>query len=129
MPQPVVAGAELTCSFGEAPTALVVLPQARVLIEARPAATIMDHAPLVNIPTFGLCTSPANPAVAAATAAAMGVPTPAPCVPQTETPWVPGAPTVLIGGLPALTNAGVCLCAFGGCIAVALAGTLRTLVP
>lgn len=129
MPQPVVAGAQLMCSFGVAPTTLVVPPQARVLVEGRPAANIMDHAPLVNIPTFGLCTSPANPAVAAATAAAMGVPTPAPCVPQTEAPWVPGAPTVLVGGMPALNNGSVCLCTFGGSVTVALAGTLRTLVP
>jgi hypothetical protein len=129
MPQPVVAGAELTCTFGAAPTALVVLPQARVLIEGRPAATIMDHEPLVNIPTFGLCSSPANPAVAAATAAAMGVPTPAPCIPETVAPWLPGAPTVLIGASPALTNASVCLCAFGGSVAVAFGGAVRTLMP
>ncbi|PMS20434.1 DUF4280 domain-containing protein [Trinickia dabaoshanensis] len=129
MPQPVVAGAELTCSFGAAPTALIVLPKARVFIEQRPAATIMDHLPLINIPTFGLCTSPANPAVAAATAAAMGVLTPAPCVPLTEAPWLPGAPTVLIGGVPALDNVSVCVCASGGCINVALAGTVHTVVP
>ena len=73
MPQPVVAGAQLTCSFGAAPSALVVLPEARVLIEGRPAANIMDHEPLVNIPTFGMCTSAANPAVAAATAADAGI--------------------------------------------------------
>jgi uncharacterized Zn-binding protein involved in type VI secretion len=129
MPQPVVAGAQLTCSFGLTPTTLVVLPQARVLTEGRPAANVMDHVPLVNIPTFGLCTSPANPAVAAATAAAMGVPTPAPCLPQTEAPWVPGAPTVLVGGFPALNNGSVCLCAFGGSVTVALAGTFKTMVP
>lgn len=129
MPQPVVAGAQLTCSFGAAPTALVVLPEARVFIEERPAATIMDHEPLVNIPTFGMCTSAANPAVAAATSAAMGVLTPAPCVPQTEAPWVPGAPTVLIGGLPALNNGSVCMCLFGGSISIGFAGAVRTQVP
>jgi len=72
MSQPVVAGAQLACSFGAAPAALLVPPHARVLIEGRPVANVMDHAPLVNIPTFGLCSAPANPAVAAATAAAMG---------------------------------------------------------
>lgn len=129
MSQPVVAGAQLTCSFGLAPTTLVVVPRARVLIEGRPAANVMDHVPLVNIPTFGFCTSPANPAVAAATSAAMGVPTPAPCLPVTEAPWLPGAPTVAVGGMPALNNGSVCLCSFGGSVTVALAGTLRTLVP
>ncbi|MGN6668672.1 MAG: DUF4280 domain-containing protein [Trinickia sp.] len=129
MPQSVVAGASLTCTFGAAPTALVVLPTARVLVEGRPAATVMDHAPIVNIPTFGLCKSPANPAVAAATAAAMGVPTQAPCVPETVAPWVPGAPTVLVGGMPLLSSGSVCACAFGGVITVTQAGTAKTLVP
>ncbi|MGN6651741.1 DUF4280 domain-containing protein [Trinickia sp.] len=129
MPQPVVAGAQLTCSFGAAPSALVVLPEARVLIEGRPAANIMDHEPLVNIPTFGMCTSAANPAVAAATAAAMGVLTPAPCIPQTEAPWVPGAPTVLVGNMPALNNGSVCLCIFGGSVTIGVAGAVRTMVP
>lgn len=129
MPLPVVAGAALKCTFGAAPSALVVLPLARVLIEGRPAATAMDHAPIANIPTFGLCRSPANPAVAAATAAAMGAPTPAPCVPETVAPWVPGAPTVLVGNLPLLNDNSVCTCLFGGVITVTQAGTAKTLVP
>ena len=129
MPQPVVAGAALECTFGAASTALVVLPLARVVIEGRPTATVMDHAPIANIPTFGLCRSPANPAVAAATAAAMGVPTAAPCVPQTLAPWVPGAPTVLVGGLPLLSSGSACACAFGGVITVTQAGTAETRVP
>ncbi len=129
MPQPVVAGAALKCTFGAAPSAFIVLPLARVLIEGRPAATVMDHVPIANIPTFGLCRSPANPAVAAATAAAMGTPTPAPCVPETVAPWVPGAPTVLVGGLPLLSSGSVCACAFGGVISVAQAATAKTLAP
>lgn len=129
MPQQVVAGAELTCTFGMAPSVLVVLPENRVMVEGRPAATIMDHEPILNIPTFGLCNSPANPEVAAATAAAMGVLTPMPCVPMTMAPWLPGAPTVLIGGCPSLGNPSMCLCNWGGEITVALAGSLRTMVP
>ena len=76
-------GATLQCSFGVAPSTLVVLPVNRVLCEGPLAANIMDHVPLVNIMPFGMCTSPANPQVAAATAAALGVPTPMPCVPAT----------------------------------------------
>ena len=79
----VCAGATLQCSFGAAPTVLNVLPQNRTLTSGMPAANIMDHIPLLNIPTFGLCQSPANPVVAAATAAALGVLTPMPCIPAT----------------------------------------------
>jgi len=82
MPQHVCNGAVLTCSFGLAPGQLTVLPVERVLTSNQPAATIMDHQPLLNIGTFGMCTSPANPTVASATAAALGVLTPMPCIPR-----------------------------------------------
>ncbi|MCR3805540.1 DUF4280 domain-containing protein, partial [Pseudomonas aeruginosa] len=55
----VCAGATLQCSFGAAPTVLNVLPQNRTLTSGMPAANIMDHIPLLNIPTFGFCQSPA----------------------------------------------------------------------
>jgi hypothetical protein len=129
MSQQVVAGAELMCTFGLAPAALVVLPEARVLAEGRPAATIMDSKPIVNITTFGMCTSPANPQVAAATAAAMGVLTPMPCVPATMAPWLPGAVNVLVGGVPALDNTSMCLCNWGGEVTIAMAGSMKTMVP
>jgi hypothetical protein len=129
MSQQVVMGAQLMCSFGTMPAVLVVLPESRVLVEGRPAATIMDHEPIVNIPTFGMCACPANPQVAAATAAAMGVLTPMPCVPATTTPWLPGALTVLIGGQPALNNLSRCMCMWGGVVSIAMAGSMRTMVP
>ena len=92
MGQPqVVATATMMCSFGLAPSVLNVLPINRVTVEGRPAANIMDHQPILNIPPFGMCTSLANPTVAAATAAALGTLTPMPCVPVTVAPWVPGS--------------------------------------
>ena len=100
----VVMGAMLQCSFGAAPSSMVVLPANRTMAGGVPAATIMDNAPLVNIMPFGMCSSPANPTVAAATAAALGVLTPMPCVPATAAPWAPGAPTATIGGMAALDN-------------------------
>src|SRR6516225_12382262 len=102
MPMQVVNGAQLMCSFGAAPSSLVVLPTNRVQVENQFAANIMDHIPMVNIMPFGLCMSIANPQVAAATAAALGVLTPQPCIPATATPWTPGALTVLLGNQPAL---------------------------
>ena len=124
----VVAGAVLECSFGLTPSVLDVVPFRRVLAET-PAATILDFAPLVNILPFGMCTSPANPEVIAATAAALGVPTPMPCIPATLAPWVPGSPTVLIGDVPALNNESICMCAWGGEIAVVFPGQVTVEVP
>jgi len=117
------------CSFGAAPAVLNVLPPGRPLVSGRPAATILDNAPLVNIPTFGVCSSLANPTVAAATAAALGVLTPMPCLPATTGPWAPGSPTVALGGQPGLSNTSQCLCAYGGVITVLVPGQFTTEVP
>jgi Domain of unknown function (DUF4280) len=125
--QSAVQGAVLQCSFGLAPSTLNPLPVTRVVIEGRPAATITDMAPLVNIPPFGMCNSLANPMVAAATAAALGVLTPMPCVPATVSPWQPGAPRTTIGGTPALVSGSMCNCAWGGVINLLLPGAIRTL--
>lgn len=118
--------AQVMCSFGVAPSTLNVLPTNRVLVEGLPAANIQDHLPMVNIMPFGMCTTPSNPAVAAATAAALGVLTPQPCIPVTATPWIPTAPTALIGGQPVVTADCQCQCAWGGVITVINPGAMRT---
>jgi hypothetical protein len=112
-----------------APSALTVLPVNRVACSKMPAATIMDSAPMANIASFGMCMSPANPQVAAATAAAMGVLTPQPCIPATGTPWTPGGITVEIGGVPTLDNVSICQCMWGGVISVLVPGQAETTVP
>ncbi|HYM50902.1 MAG TPA: DUF4280 domain-containing protein [Candidatus Limnocylindrales bacterium] len=124
----VVNGAMLACSFGAAPGTLTVLPANRVNVGGVPAANILDHQPMVNIATFGMCMSMANPQVAAATAAAMGVLTPQPCIPMTMAPWTPGSPTVQIGSMPALTNSSTCMCTWGGVISVSNPGQMTTQV-
>lgn len=111
------------CSFGAAPGTLNVLPTGRVTADGVPMATIMDHQPNVNIAPFGMCMSPSNPQVAAATSAAMGVLTPQPCVPVTVTPWAPGAVLTTIGGKPALTQPSTCNCMWAGVITVSNPGT------
>jgi len=123
----VFGGAVLQCSFGMAPSSLMVLPAARV-VNKMPMATILDQVPMVNILPFGMCQSLANPAVAAATAAALGVLTPMPCVPVTAAPWAPGSPTVLVGGKPALNNTCKCMCAWGGVIQIQNPGTTNVQV-
>jgi hypothetical protein len=127
--QQVVMGAMMQCSFGVAPSSLVVLPANQVLCNNVPAANIMDNKPIVNIPPFGMCQSLANPMVAAATAAALGVLTPMPCVPVTAAPWAPGAPTVLVANMPALNNSSKCMCNWGGVISINFAGQATTNVP
>ena len=127
----VTSGAGLTCSFGTATGALTVGPHgALVQAAGAPAATIQDHTPMVNMGSFGMCTTPSNPQVAAATAAAMGTLTPQPCLPVVPVPWTPGSPTVLIDGQPALQSSSMCSCQWGGVITIVTPGSATTvLVP
>ena len=129
MGQPwVTSTASLLCTFGMAPSTLNVLPVNRVMVEGKPAATIMDHVPFVNILPFGMCTSLANPMVAAATAAALGVLTPMPCIPNTPAPWVPPAAQTIVGGSqPALTASAKCNCLWAGVISITFPGSVKTL--
>lgn len=122
----VVMGAMLQCSFGVAPSTLMVLPTNRVLGDT-PAANIMDNVPMLNVLPFGMCSSPSNPTVAAATAAALGVLTPMPCVPVTVAPWIPGVPTVLIGNMPAVDNNCKLMCSWGGVIQVVSPGQFKVM--
>lgn len=122
MPKLVVHGALLKCSQGAAPSSLTITPQNMVSADASNAATVMDHVPMTNIAPFAMCRSPANPQVASATAAAMGVLTPQPCVPVIPAPWAPGSPVVTVQHLPALTDDSRCTCAWAGVIEVANAG-------
>lgn len=128
MAEQVCAGALLKCNFGAAPSSLVVLPVNRVFT-GTPAANILDGKPMVNVLPFGVCSSIANPTVAAATAAALGALTPMPCIPMTPAPWVPGAPTVLLGGMPTLDNQSKLMCSWGGIIEITMAGQTTTFVP
>jgi hypothetical protein len=121
--------ATLMCTFGMAPSQLMVLPKNRTMAHNQFAATIMDHKPMINILPFGMCMSPANPTVAAATAAAMGVLTPMPCIPATMSPWVAGSPTVLIGNEPALNNTSKCMCNWGGVISIVNWVALQVMEP
>src|ERR1700691_3246471 len=123
----VCMGAMMQCSFGVAPSSLVILPANQVLT-GTPAA-IIDNKPIVNIPPFGMCTTVSNPTVAAATTAALGVLTPMPCVPATAAPWAPGAPTDLIGNMPALDSASKLMCNWGGVMQIRNAAQTSVEIP
>lgn len=124
----VCSGATLMCSFGMAPAPLMVIPVNRVMLNGMPMANIMDNKPFVNILPFVMCSTPANPTVAAATAAALGVLTPMPCIPCTVAPWAPGSPTVMVGNMPALTAQSVLMCMWGGVIRISFPGQVVTMV-
>jgi hypothetical protein len=122
MPKLVVNGALLQCNQGTIPSPLAVLPVNRSLGVMQNAATIQDFVPNVNIAPFGMCASLANPQVAAATTAQLGVLSPQPCNPVTTAPWVPGAVKTLINNQPALLDTCKCMCAWAGTIAVTFPG-------
>ncbi|MGI6778026.1 MAG: DUF4280 domain-containing protein [Acetivibrionales bacterium] len=124
----VCGGAQCMCSFGTAPSVLNVTPQNKT-ITSLPLANIMDNKPMANVMPFAMCTSMGNPAVQSATAAALGVLTPMPCVPNIASPWVPGSPTVLIAGQPALNSSSKLTCMYGGIIQIVNPGQATIQVP
>ena len=107
MANQVCMGAMCQCSFGAAPSTLVVTPENKTLT----------------------CSSLANPTVAAATSAALGVLTPMPCVPVIAAPWAPGCPTVLIANKPALNDSSKLMCNWGGVISINNAGQMKHQIP
>ena len=121
----VVATSLCKCAFGTVPVPLAA-QNATVMACGLPAATIMDK----MLPSFGMCSNPANPAVAAATAAALGVLTPQPCTPLLTAPWAPGSATVMIGGKLALNNQSTLMCGYpGGVITITSSMANTVMVP
>jgi hypothetical protein len=126
MPVLVVNGAQMTCTFGTSPSALSVVPSGPpTQAGGQQVARIADMVPMMNIAPFGMCTTPSNPQVAAATSAASGVLTPQPCIPVTTSPWAPGSTKVSVGGVPALTSTSRCTCTWGGSISIVQAGQMK----
>jgi hypothetical protein len=114
----VVNGAMLMCSFGAAPSSLIVL-NPTVMGCNMPVGTIQDHIPVVNIPPFSMCVSPQLPLFQATGA-------PSPCVPAISSPWTPGKPTVMVNNQPALDNTCMCQCSYGsGVVTIAFPGQVQ----
>jgi Domain of unknown function (DUF4280) len=122
VPKFLTTGATLSCTMGAAPSVFTAttLPGAPMVLGSLPAATIMEFVPMMNIMPFAMCMSPANPMVAAATAAALGVLTPMPCIPNVVAPWAPPSVCVTVNSLPAATAQSTCMCAWGGTISVTM---------
>ncbi len=122
MPEMLCTGAVLTCTFGDAPSIFEALPLPAMLLQdgALPVAAIDQIIPFLNIMPFVMCNSPENPEVIAATAAAMGVFTPMPCIPVPIAPWEPQSVVSIGDGIPLATAMSKCECAWGGVIGVDL---------
>lgn len=123
----VVTGAMVLCPFGTAPANLIVTSQGTLLAEGKPVATITDTS-VANIPTCGMCSSLANPQVAAATAAALGVLTPQPCVPAIAGTWTAVKPNCIVGGKPCLTSEATAICSYGGTMSIINPGQKTVLI-
>lgn len=125
----VVTGATCTCTSGTSPCQLIVSSQTKCLAGSKPIATINDVSQGANIPGFGMCTSLANPAVASATAAAMGVLTPQPCTIVPMGAWSATNSSVLVDGKPCLTSEAVLNCSLGhGVIKIVNPGQTKIIV-
>lgn len=119
MPEFLTTGCMLTCSFGVTPSAFIALElPGKPVIMGMTTATFTEIIPIDNVPPFGMCSSIANPEVASATAAALGVLTPMPCVPVIAEPWDPPSESVSFEGMPLALVSSTCMCAWGGEIAV-----------
>ena len=121
MPIAVCGGAMCMCTFGTAPSTLMVTPENKTMGNM-PYATIMDYKPMVNVMPFAMCNSVANPATKRPPPVFF---TPAPCVPNTTAPWTPGSPTVMIGNKPALQNSSQLMCTWGGVITFTNPGQMQ----
>lgn len=125
----VVTGAQCACSFGTAPCVLNCTSQVKVLADGKPVATVQDMSPGTNITPFAMCTSLANPAVASATAAALGVLTPQPCTPTPAGPWMPGDPKKLLDSQVVLTADSSLMCSLGlGKISIVNPGQTKIMI-
>jgi hypothetical protein len=123
----VVSGATIMCPFGSGTASFNATNSPLTRIEGKVVGNIADGDPNINIPTFGMCNTLSNPQVAAATAAAMGVLTPQPCVPVTKA-WIPESVTTLAGAKPVLTQGCTCMCAYGGTIKIVNPGQQKVVI-
>ncbi|MCX7746063.1 MAG: DUF4280 domain-containing protein [Clostridia bacterium] len=114
----VVQGATLKCSFGDKESQFKIPATHETYIKNKPQGNIMDFKPNQNILPFGMCSSLANPTVAAATAANKGVLKKMPCIPATVMPWINGKNDFLIENFPAMLNSSTTTCMWCGVIEI-----------
>lgn len=123
----VVGGASIKCSMGQGPGVLNATSQSVCIAGGKPVVIIKDTAPFLNVGSCGMCISMMNPAVASATAAALGVLTPQPCAASVMGMWSPGS-KVIMGGAPCVTGQSMLTCAYGGILSITAPGQNKVLV-
>lgn len=125
---PVVTGGKAMCSMGMGTFNLTAM--GNIMIENKPVLTTKDNIPFVNVAPMGvvMCQSLANPTVASATAAALGVLTPQPCTPQFPGPWVVGTTNCRVKGMGIVDNSCSLMCAYAGKISITFPGANKTIV-
>lgn len=111
----VPTGAEVECSFGDAPGLFTASGED---VAATVPAGVITDVEEENITPFGMCSAPTNPEVIAAQGS------PVPCVPVLS-PWAPGAVGVTINGVTALDDESECTCAWLGIVVVTNPGQER----
>lgn len=118
MPPLVSAAATVSCSMAtpRVSVPLATTPKTTPVNAGTSAANVDDYVPVTNVPSFGVCSAPGNPAVAASPAGK------APCTPVINGPWTPGAGKVKIAGRPALHDGCQAMCAWGGVITISTPG-------
>ncbi|MDP4180313.1 MAG: DUF4280 domain-containing protein [Bacillota bacterium] len=114
----VVQGAKLKCSFGDNESNFQIPMDHKISINNKPQGNIMDFKPNMNILPFGMCSSLANPTVAAATAANYGRLQKMPCIPVTVTPWFNAKMNVLLENFPAMLDCSKTTCMWCGIISI-----------
>ena len=118
MPKCVCMGAKLKCVFGAGPKDMLVLPLAMTFnATSKPIATQMDFIPMLNVPAFGTCKSPANP-MNWKMIGPVPVFVPSSCIPIPIMPWSPVAKKLKLRGFPAMLATSKTMCIWMGSITV-----------
>lgn len=122
----VVSGANIKCTMGQGAGTLNVTSQLICKAGKKHIATVQDTIPMANVGTCGMCISMANPIVASATAAALGVLTPQPCIPSPVGMWMPVG-KIKISGIPSVSADATLICSYAGTISIVSTGQVIVL--
>lgn len=114
----VVAGAILKCNCGTQRTRLKIPFSHGVYIKGKAKMTVEDYVPGIHIGSFGNCSNPLNPAVAASTMVDIYGVKKAPCVPVLTMPWLHGKGDTKVEGKAALLSHCTHKCLYGGDIVI-----------